>query len=832
MSIFALNYRVGSLPREFRGWLLKCSAVIALALLFATPASANTPWQDLDLNVEIEIGDLENDFRDENKTFEKGRYVTYRVHLKNNGSKTHQDLVILMDSPDYMNYAPDTTHRSVNSPEALTLLPDDSGVSPLEKGFFIEHLSSGEEMFFTIQFQAEKEIADTQVYTAASAAVTSKYGAIPIFSNTVENLISGESRATIQVIAEAMPEAGSKVNAGFQIVYNYTIRNIGGEDAIGINFTTYLPENTGCISGCGVHNLGALQSNEFTLITMIVEVRADFGAATQISNIGFDLTGYQLEPIQNRTPIIHYIDSQVTRELGEFSVAIVQEPNIVLNSSNGLPRPDLADRTETKYTFTYKGRKQPFTYPTLSSTSGYVYRSGLPCSFSYPHQWGTYSYAYNSSGGGGSSLVLQSSPIIFNVETTLPESAPKLLFVLDVSTYSYGETTFIVNSFMKSGGVIAVPEVLTISRAVENGAMGIIGTTVNTTVSEDRWQYTQYSTRTCSYSCGDDDTCEVEIPLYQWEMASSIPVELEADATTDISVYTSTAWLKTEKGHLGSNDRFTNDVYTDANYVDLGVPEFSNHLTPSNLYTPPGETNADFMIFSKTGTGSFETAAGEDWKVVGTGLPFLQRGNVYDREINPRDYYDDLLVKQKFGKVIENELASNLYGTVHLGDNTIWKNTGDITIGQLGLDDEVIFGGGRARIYTDGDVYINANIRYSASTGNSYGSITSIRIDARNIFIAGEVTDLEVMLLARETFKSGKSKNQLRILGDVIAGQAYWEREPLLETQPGEFNKPSEYIIEDMRKYVLPPPGDSELPDDYNVWRQVNPSTGEVLDAY
>ena len=39
-------------------------------------------------------------------------------------------------------------------------------------------------------------------------------------------------------------------------------------------------------------------------------------------------------------------------------------------------------------------------------------------------------------------------------------------------------------------------------------------------------------------------------------------------------------------------------------------------------------------------------------------------------------------------------------------------------------------------------------------------------------------------------------------------------------------------MIEDMRKYVLPPPGDTEIPDDHNVWRQVNASTGEVLDEY
>ena len=66
----------------------------------------------------------------------------------------------------------------------------------------------------------------------------------------------------------------------------------------------------------------------------------------------------------------------------------------------------------------------------------------------------------------------------------------------------------------------------------------------------------------------------------------------------------------------------------------------------------------------------------------------------------------------------------------------------------------------------------------------------------------------------------------------MIAQKANWERQPLDEISPTEFNKPSEYIIEDMRKYVVPVPGYTTVPDDYNIWRQVNPATGETLDAY
>jgi hypothetical protein len=419
----------------------------------------------------------------------------------------------------------------------------------------------------------------------------------------------------------------------------------------------------------------------------------------------------------------------------------------------------------------------------------------------------------------------------------LPAGAPKMVFTQNITTYSHGQSTDQINNYMKSGGTFVNPTMLTESRAVENGSMGIVSSNVSLTASEDLWTYaysgqTQYFC-TYYYSCGRHSTCSQRYyrPIYTWQR-SVYPVTENATDTTNITVYTSTAWLKTQGGHIGTNSEFTNGGNTVANYVNLGIPSFTNFLTPSSNYTPPGATNAEYMIFGKNGTGSFESESGASWKVTGTEFPFLQRGEAYDRATNPRDYEDDMFKREKSGEVQQSKLPSIINGTFDLKDDIIWKNSGSITFGRAGVDDTVTLTGGQARIYTDGDVYINANIALGTSSATSYENITSVRIDARNIYVSGEVTDIELQLLARGEFHSGKSKKQLRVLGDVIAGQSFWEREPLEEQSPTEFNKPSEYIIEDMRKYVAPAPGDTQIPDDYTIWRQVNPSTGEVVEGW
>ncbi len=855
-------------------WKIILMIVFFSLLLFGNPVHAETVYQDVDVKMGIEIGDDLLDFEDANKIIEKGRFVKYQIRIKNSGSHSHGDLLLLVSKPDYMEYIKGSTVLQSEDFSYSSNIPDIGDDSPLEVGYEIQTLTAGKEIIIELQFQAivPEEVKDESLYTFVFASLFGQYSAIPVLSQAIEAIISGEAKPTVQVDVEVLPSPESQISPGMQITYNYNLHNVGGAATSDMTITSYLPNNTTCISGCGAFTLDPLDPNEEGLFhEMVVLVDSDLSGVTEIVNIGYDLSGENFEIIEYREPITSATtggggdDGQI---LNEFTLIVNQVPNVILNSADGVTqRLDGADLTETQYSLLYGGRKQQYTYPILSTTD--KSRTQRPCgTYSHSNQFGAYFYAYNSNGYENSESVsgigLFSTPIEFNVNTVLPETSPKLEFTVNTPMYSFGSTSE-VNKYMKEGVQIDIPSIFTESRAVQNGAMGIVSSEVIASVSEDLWQYNyagrdEYLCTKC-YSCGEDCTrcVDYDRPVYVWQKSSLPNVELKDDDTTHISVYTSTAWLKTQGGHIGTNGNFTNEIgefnsvdlmsYQDINneedsYARSNEYIRSNHLTPSSSYTPPGEFNAEYMVFGNTGVGDMKTSCGqagesdcEAWYVEGVEFPFLQKGEVYDRENNPRNYNNsespnDLIDREKFGEVRTNELSTNLVGTVELGDDIVWNNTGTIIIGGDQDDDVVIFSGGQSRIYTTGDVYIKADIKYQTSSSANYNDITSVRIDARNIYVDGEVEDLEVMILAREGFYSGVSKKQLRILGDVIAKNAFWQREPLLQYDVEEINQPSEYIIEDMRKYIVPAPGDTELPDDYTIWRQVNPATGEVLDSY
>jgi len=814
-------------------FLKKSSILLSLFFLMGQGAFAQNLPKNLQIKTAVEIGDETNDYADADKTVSKGRFIFYQIQVSNVSSiETLNRLTLLMDTPDSLDYVSNSAKITSGTNEAPLDISDINGESALQWGFTFDSLNPSEKRVITLQFQVSKDIPETPAFTLAWASVLDVYSGITVVSNTVENRIFGESAPGLQATSSPLPEPGTPVSGGSLIYYNYQIRNTDGEIAKAVKFTPMIPAHTQCLQGCVPESFGDLGPNEIRPFTLLVEVSPALDGVNEIKNLGFDLTATGLPPIQNRTPIVHPTSTIGGAASGALKVDIRQSPNLVLNTANGEPRPDKADLTETLYTLTYQGRHIPYTYPNFSGNGGYTYPMDHPCSHYYPQMWGATTTAYNSSGGYCDNIAncpISSSPLIFNINTTLPTHAPKLEFTVNIPTYPYGSNVM-ADYYMENGGTLPIPTKLTESRATENGGGGQVATAITLNVTEDTWRYQQYSTEECTYTEDDcEEDCErtMDIPLFRWEKASSTLLTETAKDTTDISVYTSTAWLKTKGGHIGTNDRLSNGTETLANFVDLGIPAFSNHLTPSSIYTPPDETNAELMIFGKNGTDSMKTKSSDLWKVTGTDFGFLKEGDAYDRANNPRDFKKDLLLQEKYGPVKKDALLSPAGKTLELGDGNVWAESGNYTFGQEGVDDTVTLSGGQARIYVEGDVFINANLKFSVSSGSHYRDLTSVRIDARNIYVSGEVTDIQAFLQARESFHTGRSKNQLRILGDVIAGNTYWERQPLLETKPEEFNKPSEYLIEDLRKYVVPPPGDTEVPEDYQVWKQVNPSTGE-----
>jgi len=831
--------------------------------MFCAPLTlAETPLEDVTLNLYIEIQDLVFDFDDEGEAVQKERIVVYALEVINQGGSTMHDLHLFMDSPDFMEYQIGSTTVISGLAGQEAPLDDEGEFFPLALGLLIQELPAGERITFVSAHQVavpESETTDP-LYTVAWASLVGQYSAIPVMSNPVNTIISGQPTGELSVDVTPFPSEDTIVFSGTPISYQYRLTNAGGLPVSDVTLVTYIPEGTECIESCGTIKLtDPLEAGGEELITMKVRVITTDPEKEYITNIGYDAKTSTMEKTELRAEhgvdINHSLNGEISVGSGEFTLLTEMVPNLVLNSPNEMPRPDQGDVSETQYALQYMGRGKPNTYVNGGSfgiqDTGNNVHTGSCKDHIYPHGKGSTVYAYNSIGGHCekmSSCRLSSAPIQFSISTTLPGLTPNLILPggthSKTEIYPYGDTAA-VNSYMQSGGVIKAPENFTLSRAITDGAIGSVISSVATVgLTEDLWTYSPTGEEilyaTCS--CGEDCTDKDYYPVYTWQETRE-PVPLEDDDTTGVSVYSSTAWLKTEGGHIGTNGAIINNE-TEANRVNLNfgggaymqpnayVYDPDRILTPTNQYTRFGHTNADYMIFANQGNEAFVSAAGESWIVTGTDFGPQQHGESYDRANNPRNYAEDLLVREKFGKVYVDQLPGTLRGTVPIGDGVIWHQTGDLIIGAEGLIDTVTFTGGQSRIYVDGDAYINADIYYATNSGSSYNEVTSLRIDARNIYVSGEVTNLEVLLQAREDFHSGESYDQLRILGDVITGNAHWERKPVLELNPDEVNKPSEYIIEDLRKYVIPVPGDTEPPDEYDIWRQVNPSTGQVLDAY
>ncbi len=817
---------------------------------------AGTVLEDVQLTLFIETQDLEHDFKDEGESFEKERQVIYKINVTNQGEKTLNDLRLFMEEPFYMSYQPGSTKMIEDQSEKI--IKDQNENSTLSNGYKIDNLPAGSSIDIEIEYKAKvpDSVKSDPVHTVASASLVGRHSSIPVMSNVVQNQITGEATGSLNLEVTSFPSAGQTVFPGSTIRYLYQLKNAGGQLIDSIQLTNYIPKGTSCIENCGL-----IQFNEPLAPgeNMTVEMTVQALDNVELDQIEHKIVSIKTDQMEKKDLVVlihHPINHEMKIGSGEFTLYTEQVPNLILNSPNQSPRPDQADLSETQYVIQYTGRGKPNTF-NLTGNFG-IYESGNQtyqgyCSnYQYDHGKGSTVYAYNSSGGNCekmSNCRLSSKTLDISLSSEFPNQSPSLITDggqhSKTKIYHYGDTGS-VNQFMQMGGVIKAPEKFTVARAIEDGSMGIVNSKAElVNLSEDLWTYKpngQIKTYdTCS--CGEDCIHTDQYPVYTWQKTSSTPLTPEDEDQTPISVYSSTAWLKTEGGHVGTN-QFIQSGSGEYNQVNLTfggsdymepnewVYEPNKILTPSHLYSPTGEVNADYLVFSGKENDFFRSASGKAWEVEGADLDFINRGNAYDRTENPRDFETDLLEHEFYGEVKIDHFHNKLNGIIDIQNGVVWHQTGDLVIGKEGINDQVKIKGGQSRLYVEGDVYLNADILYDPENTTQYADIPSLRIDAHNIYVSGEVEDLEILLLARNEFHSGESHEQLRILGDVIAKKTYWERKPYLEQSPEAINEPSEHLIEDMRKYVVPVPGDQTLPNEYQIWQQVNPSSGDVLDPY
>ncbi|MGE3278626.1 MAG: hypothetical protein AB7J40_02390 [Candidatus Altimarinota bacterium] len=701
-----------------------------------------------------------------------------------------------------------------------------------------------------------------------------------------------EDNPKLTVELTAIPSANNTVYQGSIITYIVRVTNTTKQPVANLIIEGLVPPQTTCKSGncngVNISNPPELQTKGSYEYSFTVQV-SENATGSSITHPGQHII-YKGESEQ----IFEITSNSVTHALisaleptGDFTHDITLNRRIVLNSKDRTARADQGDQSKVIHTFQYTGTNKQV-YPFLSNgsapphtyTRNYCNEAGYngPSS-TYDAPFNSTLYLYNSSSSIRFQQLLSSSQMSnvdlnFTITTDLPSDRPEFLSTTgrgsdhqDLINYQVSSGRVIqdginaVNYFMKNGGEIIDGYLLDDGRNISTQLMSTsdfravadgLGGEINTSnsgsstlgkVFEDTWMYQQVGNRppiTCSRRCGKS-TCYYypTPPEYKWVLFSSRVIPLVTTDKDYITTLTSVAWLQTKNGHMGFGEDFWDIIPSSGNpnWVQLSDRSLATEM---KLYTPPNEHNADFIIYSPHKSDPLKSKLGEKIASGSFDQGFLEngtlsRGEAYDRDEFPRDYMDDLLNKQVYGKVIRLNQASTspsgmtvnggtlqLSGTVSFSPDTIYYFKGDAIIGN-GTSD-VTLSGGRARLVIEGNVDLRSNILYDRHSGD-LTSIPSVRLHSTgNISIRPNVTDVELMMLAEQAFHSGRSDQQLRILGDVIAYKAFWERSPLNQERDDEemVNKPSEIIYEDFRKYILTPPGDKKLPDSGYFWREVN----------
>jgi hypothetical protein len=684
--------------------------------------------------------------------------------------------------------------------------------------------------------------------------------------------VSVEDDPRLVATLSAVPLAGSTVYQGSPMSYYLEISNQSSQPVAEIQIESIQPQQSECLSGF-CNDFQAEEpielSQKFGTMSKDLQVRVnDDAQGSTIIHPGY-LIRYRSADgdfLELQTNAIEHELITSPEPSGEFRHNIRLNRRTALNAAErNTPRDDQADRIEIDHEFTYEGTKKFGVWPQIVGTRYYrhnVCNWQFPSYERYDASFNAYSYLYNSTNRNaalGSYEALASADVNFLISTTSPSDRPEL--VLDPGSNHYThqfQYTFKgkergskgLNGFMKQGGTIR-PEELeqTKLRAVADGVAGRIRTenTALTDISsaqikEDFWNYVRTSTRIDPFRCTrcTSHGCykyPAFVPIYRWKLISGRNVPMKSSDQDFVTVLTSVAWLQTKHGHVGFGSPLweSDPGNGDPNWVQLGEQALPSLM---KWYTPPDQSNADLLVLHSGQSDPVQSGLGSSGRVERAELqgfldsPLegegrqLARDNAYDRRENPRDYLDDLLNRQLYGKVIRLNQASELpvgmtrngsefeiQGSLYLEDDTIYHLKGELRIGKVG-GSPVALARGRARLIVDGSAQILSNVEYASSKASDLSKVTSIRLHTlEDIQIHPSVTDVELMMLAEGRFASGKSDKQLRILGDVIAQTVAWERRPLNKAREDDeqVNKPSEIIYEDFRKYLVSPPGDRKL---------------------
>ena len=774
----------------------------------------------------------ERGFDDNGKDTASGATHTYKAEVCNGTPAAVQGVKVRLSLPELSSLVGepgDSTGSSLMiDGSRLDDLPDASRV--LDPALFgsdlpLGELAPGQCRYFTYQADVEPGSATGGVLSVRNSFA---YGSGAVWSDTNEVVNNLASTISGSLILDSNPATGTKVQRGDYVEYVVTFQN-GGTAPIPSGTVTCArmteDDVSECLVGqCAKADFQALEPGADYQFTFSVRVKPEAAKDAVLGNAcRADFSGESAD--SNATAHVVEVPSAAVAG-GSFELELYARPKLI-NSPDGNPRPDGLDASPIRYTYRYSGSKSDNFYPKLSNSNGYSYgpvRCGPSSLPYYPNAFTYWGNSASTSPRGNPGV--GSSPLTFSLATTLPSAVPKTVLKSGTLTPTHQVPGGELNSWFVDGGEKVLPIDSTVHRALVNGRDGTVSATISGTMQMDRWQYVPYALTSCSFvsSCGKRG-CTYRsrtYSLYRWQLNSRTPVPFSASAARAVDVTGSTGWLRTRNGNVHTNNRFSQDG-TSSNVYDLGQAGYEAVRSSPKSYTPPGSFHADYFVSSNAAGSNLTSRRG--WYAL-RDLPF-GHGDAYDRGKNPRDYYGDLLSRQKFGKVVKDGLPNPLKSFAP-GLNEIWYWPGDLVIEAP--SGTFIVGGRKATIVVGGNLRIKTDMAYAQPSG----TVRSADLPYLGLVVKGDLTvDPGVTSTVGAwhvdgTLRTGAGAKRWKHLGQVAAGRVDLERKAP-EFNEGETNAPSEDLIFDDQVYDTVPPGFAQLDDGrWAFFSNVNQFTGEV----
>lgn len=768
--------------------------------------------------------DGENWFDDDGKTTNIGALHTYKTEVCNTTQTGITNVMLKLNRPDNSFLIDETSTGTTTSSLFLSwsFLEASTGATQLPIAVFNTDISIWDLWAWACQFITYQTIVGTGVVSGDVLKVKNqfKYGTKDYAdTNEVSNPIT-DNTYDIDIKLVSIPESDSEVYNKDFITYTTTIKNTWLSD-IGTGSITCgrfidTPETECKTWNCTVtypfYNF--LRNDEISVV-YTVQVKDSVVPGTIIPetcSVEYEKdNGDKDSKISNQVQHrVVKLDTMVSN--GSFSLYLDTAPKL-LNSPDGNPRPDGWDKSLIKYQYQYTGSKFKFMYPDQSSPGSYVLSRGRCGSMTLPYTPNSISYNINSSDTSPrNNLSLSSKSQLWNITTTLPNGIPKTTLSNGSLTPYYYQAGSSMNQWFSQGWLNNFPSSSTEHRALVQGTNGMVNATIVGTVNVDTWQYVNYTNGTCSYSCrctaeGWCDTCYRSYPRYRWERVDSKPLIFTASNKATVTVWVASAFFKTTNGQVHTNNKITWDG-TSANTYKLGLDGTTTVVSPPKLYSPPGSYHWDYIVSSNSSDTNLKSKV---WRYLYNKNIPMWHGYVYDRENNKRDFYDDILVKEKYGKVIKTWLQ-NPVKSLDLDLNTIYYYPGDLTIYNAAGDVKVKWQ--KATILVGGDLYIKSNLVYDLWYKTSTrDALTMLWVIVRwDIYISPNVTDTVWVWHVDRVLHTWDSVYQLRHLGQWTAWAFDLERKAP-EHYEREVNEPAEHIDFYNLVYYLVPPGFGELDD-------------------